>query len=108
MFEQFMEMYGFEIVMAILTFIGGFIGIAVKNLVEKYLNDKTKKEVARTVVQGVEQMYKDLHGEEKLNAALEAAVEMLTEKGIEVTDFELKMLLEAAVGEFNENFKKAE
>lgn len=108
MFAQFIEMYGLEIAMAVLTFIGGYIGLVVKRLVEKYFNDKTKREVAKTVVQGVEQMFKDLHGEEKLDKALVAASEMLAEKGIKVTDFELNMLLEAAVGEFNENFKKAE
>lgn len=106
MFAEFIEMYGLEIAMAVLTFIGGYIGLVAKKLAEKYINDKTKREVAKTVVQGVEQMYKDLHGEEKLNKALEAASEMLTDKGIKVTEFELNMLLEAAVGEFNENFKK--
>lgn len=108
MFAQFIEMYGLEIAMAVLTAIGGYLGLVVKKLVEKYLNDKTKREVARTVVQGIEQVYQYLHGEEKLKKAMEAAVEMLTEKGIAVTELELRMLLEAAVGEFNENFKKAE
>lgn len=108
MFAEFIDMYGLEIIMAVLTFIGGFLGLAAKKLVEKYVNDKTKREVAKMVVQGIEQVYKDLHGEEKLNKALEAASEMLTEKGIAVSELELRMLLEAAVGEFNENFKKAE
>jgi hypothetical protein len=49
-----------------------------------------------------------LHGEEKLDMALGFASEMLTEQGITITELELRMLLEAAVGEFNEAFKKAE
>ena len=70
------------------------------------MDDKTKATVARIAARGVEQMYKELHGEEKLDKALEAAAAMLTEKGITVTDFELRMLVEDAVGEFNEAFKK--
>ena len=35
---------------------------------------------------------------------MESVSEMLTEKGITITDLELKMLIEAAVGEFNEVF----
>lgn len=106
MFAEFVKEYGTEILMAIVTFIGGFIGLAAKSLFTKLVNDKTKKSVAKTVVQGVEQVFKDLHGEEKLNKALEWAAEMLTEKGIKTSDIELRVLLEAAVGEFNENFKK--
>ena len=108
MFAEFIEMYGLEILMAVLTALGGYLGLVAKKLVEKYLNDKTKREVARTVVQGIEQVYKDLHGEEKLNKALETASEMLAEKGITASELELRMLLEAAVGEFNDNFKKTE
>ena len=108
MFAEFIEMYGLEILMAVATFISGLLGLAAKRLFEKYLNDKTKREVAKIVVQGIEQIYNHLHGEEKLQKALDAAGEMLTEKGIPVSDLELRMLLEAAVGEFNENFKKTE
>ena len=106
MFTEFIDAYGMEILMAIVTALGGYIGIAVKRLYEKYINTKEKESVVKTVVQGVEQMYKDLHGEDKLNQALTAASEMLTGKGISFTEFELRMLIEAAVGEFNEAFKK--
>ena len=41
-----------------------------------------------------------------LAKALEAAADMLTANGITVTDLELRMLLEAAVGEFNDVFAK--
>ena len=108
MFEEFINTYGLEIIMALLTAIAGYVGVVVKNLYAKYVNDKTKESVVKTVVQGVEQIYKDLHGEEKLNKALEAASNMLTEKGISVTEFELRMLIEASVAEFNNAFEKAE
>ena len=108
MFEQFISQYGMEILFAIVTAIAGYIGVRLKMLYEKYINDQTKKDVAQTVVQGVEQIYKDIHGEEKLNKALEAASEMLFEKGINVSELELRMLIEAAVGEFNDAFNKKE
>ena len=108
MFAQFISEYGTQILYLILTGIAGYIGIVIKNLYQKYVNDQTKKDVVKTVVQGIEQIYKDLHGEEKLDKALEAASGMLAEKGINITEFELKILIEAAVGEFNNVFNKTE
>lgn len=96
--------YGLEIVGAIVTALAGVVALALKNLATKYINGKIMKDIARTVVQGVEQLYKDLSGEEKLDRALAAASEMLAAQGITVTDLELRMLLEAAVGEFNDVF----
>ena len=106
MFAEFVNEYGLQILYLIVTGIAGYIGIVVKNVWTKYINDKTKEAVAKTSVQFVEQVYKDLHGEEKLNAALSAASEMLAEKGIHVTDLELRVLIEAAVAEFNKAFEK--
>ena len=106
MFAEFINEYGMEILYAIVTAIAGYIGIVVKNLCTKYINDKTKQAVAKTAVQFVEQVYKDLHGEEKLAEALSAASEMLAEKGITVNELELRVLIEAAVGEFNNAFNK--
>ena len=106
MFAEFINTYGTQILYAIITAIAGYVGIVVKNLVTKYINDKTKKSVAKSAVQFVEQVYKDLHGEEKLAEALVAASEMLMEKGITITDLELRVLVEAAVAEFNKAFEK--
>ena len=104
MFAEFINQYGMEILYAIITAIAGYVGIVIKNLCTKYINDKTKVAVAKTAVQFVEQVYKDLHGEEKLNEALSAASEMLTEKNITISDLELRVLIEAAVAEFNNAF----
>ena len=106
MFAEFINTYGVQIMYAIITAVAGYVGIVVKNLVTKYLNDKTKKAVAKNAVQFVEQVYKNLHGEEKLKEALAAASEMLAEKGITITDLELRVLVEAAVAEFNKAFEK--
>lgn len=91
-----------------MTAIAGYLGIVIKNLYQKYINDKTKQDVAKTCVKAVEQIYKDLHGEEKLQKALESASEMLASKGITISDIELRILIEAAVAEFNDAFNRTE
>ena len=104
--KMFISEYGTTIAYMIITGVFAYLGVKAKALADKYLNDKTKKDVAKTVVQAVEQVYKDMKGEEKLNKALESASEMLAEKGITVTDLEMRMLIEAAVSEFNKAFEK--
>lgn len=103
--NEFISMYGTTILYSVITAIAGYIGIMVKNLYTKYINDKTKQDVAKTCVKAVEQIYKDLHGEAKLQKALDAASEMLMSKNITITEIELRMLIEAAVAEFNDAFK---
>lgn len=103
---MFISEYGTALLYLIVTGVFAYLGVKAKELADKYLNDKTKKDVAKTVVRAVEQVYKDLHGEEKLNKALESASEMLAEKGIMVTELEMRMLIEAAVSEFNKAFEK--
>lgn len=106
MFAEFINQYGMQILYAIITAVAGYVGIVIKNLCTKYINDKTKAAVAKTAVRFVEQVCKNLHGEEKLNEALLAASEMLAEKGITVSELELRVLIEAAVAEFNKAFDK--
>lgn len=104
----FISEYGTQILYMVLVGIFGYLGVQAKVLADKYINTQVKKEVARTVVQAVEQLYKNLHGEEKLNKALESASVMLAEKGITVSELEMRMLIEAAVSEFNKAFEKKE
>jgi hypothetical protein len=106
--KMFISEYGTALVYLIVTGVFAYLGTQAKVIADKYLNDKAKRDVAKTVVQAVEQIYKDLHGEEKLNKALESASEMLAEKGITVTELEMRMLIEAAVSEFNKAFEKKE
>jgi hypothetical protein len=104
--KMFISEYGTAIAYTILTGVFAYLGVKAKALADKYLNDKTKKDVAKTVVRAVEQIYKDLHGDEKLDKALASASEMLAEKGITVTELEMRMLIESAVAEFNKAFEK--
>lgn len=104
--KNFIIENGLELLSTIVVAVVGYIGVELKKLYQKYVNDKTKEAVAKTCVKAVEQLYKDLHGEEKLNKALESARDMLVEKGITVTDLELRILIESAVAEFNKAFEK--
>ena len=103
---EIINTYGLQIIGTILTALAGVVATIATKLATKYINTKVKRDIARTVVQGVEQLYKHLAGPEKLDKALEAAAEMLAAQGITVTDLELRMLLEAAVGEFNDVFNR--
>jgi len=102
--NEFIMQYGTTLLYTVITAIAGYLGVVVKNLYTKHLNDKTKHDVAQTVVKAVEQIYTDLHGEEKLNKAIKSASEMLAEKNIQITELELRMLIEAALAEFNNAF----
>jgi len=109
LFQDYIAENGVEILATIVTAIFGLIGVLAKKLYNKIIDEKNEKIVEKVVgycVQGVEQLYKDLHGEEKLNKVIEAVTDILNEKGITVTDLELRMLIESAVGSFNDNFKK--
>lgn len=55
-----------------------------------------------TVYLTLEQIYRDLHGEEKYEMVVENATQMLNEKGINITELEIKMLVEDCVKELNE------
>ncbi len=107
-FINFLSEYG--LLSAIVTGLFSALGVLLKKAYDKTigarLKDKVKKEVAAQVVKYVEQVYKNLHGEEKLEKALEAAADMLNEKGITISDLELRVLLEAALAELNNAFQK--
>lgn len=108
MFQQFISEYGTILLYTIVSALFGYLGIVAKKLYEKHINTKEKQKVAEDVVRFTEQVYKDLHGEEKLEKALEAAAEILSEKGIRCSELELRVLIESALASFNEAFKKSE
>lgn len=103
---NFLNEYG--ILSAILTALASGLGVLVKKLWDKTVGDKvkedTKKDVAKLVVKYVEQVYTDIHGEEKLNKALEAFSEMLSQKGIAISELEMRVYLESALAGFNNAF----
>lgn len=103
---EILQPYLLEILVAILTGIASFIGMKIKKIYEEYVNTKVKKDVVDATVKYVEQIYKDVHGEEKLNKAKEKALEWLNEKGISISEVELEILIEASVNGFNQGASK--
>lgn len=102
--NEIITTYGMEIVKAIVLLVFGYIGIELKKLAAKYITNDTARKVVNTTVAYVEQVYKDLHGDDKLAVALKTAAEILANKGIAVTDTELRALVEAAVEELNRQY----
>lgn len=90
----------------IMLAIAGYLGIFAAKFCRAHFDNDTKKAVAKTVVKAVEQIYKDIHGEQKLKKALEFAEKLLAKKGITFDADEMMLLIEAAVCEMNKNFKK--
>lgn len=109
---NFLNEYGIlsMIITAVVGAVGTALGLFFKRLYTNTIGDKIKldtvKEIARVVVKFVEQVYKDIHGEEKLDKALEAFAEMLNNKGITISELEMRVYLESALAEFNEAFNK--
>lgn len=95
-----------QVIGIVLTLGATALGIWAKNLAKKWVNNDTKRQIAENVVLMVEQVYKTLHGEEKLAQAMVLFSEQLAEKNIYITDSEMKLLLEATVAKFNDAFHK--
>lgn len=106
MLDYIMWSYGWEIVTIIVTVTFGCLGWAAKKIYQTYVTDKTKESIAKTAVACVEQVWKTIHGPEKLEKALEYAETLLAKKGIKFDAEEMKILIEAAVAEFNKAFEK--
>lgn len=96
--------YGMEIMRAVLIALAGVLGNVAAKLATKHVNTKIKRDIARIVVRGIEQAYKHLDGPTKLAKGMETLADMLQAEGITVTELELRMLLEDALGEFNDVF----
>lgn len=102
-----MSNYITQILLILLLMLAAFLGAQMRNLFNKFVTTEIKKSVCKTAVLFVEQVYKDIHGPEKLAEAMKKASELFAEYGITVSDTELIAMLEAAVREFINSFEKA-
>ena len=106
--EQIMEVVmpaALQLAGTILMVLAGIVGYQVKKLFNKYVDTKVKKDIVESTVQYVEQVFKDIHGQEKLDKAIERASQLLAEQGISVSIDELETLIEAAINGFNNGYK---
>ena len=113
MFEYYVYSYGMHIIGLLLVAVAGCLGLGLRNCLSRWvkaesnrLDSETKANIAKTVVAFVEQVWKDLHGQDKLLKALDKARELLAKRGIPFDANEMATLIEAAVAEFNEVFRK--
>lgn len=96
---------------ALATLIAGWfavLGAKIKTVYTNKINTQTKKEVAEITANYVQQVFYSLNGEEKLQKAMEQASLILTEKGIPVSDIELRTLIESAVYGIKKGFYETE
>jgi len=92
---------------ALATLIAGWfavLGNKIKVAYEEKINTQIKKQVVQSTVEYVEQVYKAINGDEKLQKAIEQATIILSEKGILISEVELRMLIEAAVYGLKQGF----
>ena len=107
MILEIINTYGAEVLGTILVTVFGIFGMALRKLAANYLDTDTKRTLAKLAVQFVEQTCRELHGEEKLQAALTALSDLLAQRKIHTTAQEMRILIEAAVAEFNQVFHTA-
>ena len=103
---EIINLYGAEIIGTLLVALAGIFGMIMKRIAERALDTPVKQQLAKIAVQFVEQTFKELHGEAKLEAALAALEVLLAEKKINASATEMRIMIEAAVAEFNQVFTK--
>ena len=103
-----MNNYINQIILTAILLVMAFLGTQARNLYRKYVNTEIKQAVCKTAVLFVEQVYKDIHGPDKLAAAMVRASDILKEYGIEISNVELTAMLEAAVREFINSFNSGD
>ena len=99
-----MSNYIQQIILAVFLALAAFLGAQAKNLYKQWVNTDIKKAVVKDAVLFVEQVYKDIHGPDKLHAAMERASEILADYGITISETELVTMIESAVKEFINSF----
>ena len=78
-----------------------YVALRVKKVLEQREQALIKRQTVEDCVKAVEQVYADLDGPAKKAKAEQGIRELLAAKGIEITDFELDILIEACVKELN-------
>jgi len=93
-----------ELQLALWTLLTGFIGylgLRMKSIAQMWQCERMKKSTARMCVRAVEQLYPNLHGRDKYDKASASILEILSEKGVKLSEIELEMLIESCVREMN-------
>ena len=86
---------------AVLTALAGYVALRVRKMLSLREKGLIKRRVVEDCVKAVEQVYADLDGPAKKAKAEQGIRELLAEKKVEITAFELDILIEACVKELN-------
>lgn len=97
MWEEIITTYLIPALMAIITGVLTWIGTKVKSVIEEKVTNEKVKDIIYDVVRYTEQTSKELTSSEKFEKALKETSEWLNSKGINITEFELKIMIEATV-----------
>ena len=97
MWQEIVSTYLIPALMTILTGVLTWIGTRVKSVIEEKVKNEEVKEIIYDVVKYTEQTSKDLTSSDKFNKSMEEASEWLNSKGLNISEYELKIMIEAAV-----------
>lgn len=100
-FAEFWTAYGAELIHTAVLGLIGYFGFVLKRLCTRFFDTQAKRDIARTCVSFVEQLFADLHGQDKLNRCMEWMEKLLMQQGISVSEEELRVWIESAVREMN-------
>lgn len=93
------------LLVATIGYLAKIAGIQVQRVADKY-EIKAKLDANKTIVdlavKYVQQVFNEADNKTKYNEAKNKALEILSEKGIKITDAELNMLIEASVANFKQ------
>ena len=97
------------LLVAIIGYLAKIAGTQAQRVADKYAI-KAKLDANKTIVdlsvKYVQQVFKEADGATKYNEAKNKALEIMSEKGIKITDAELNMLIEASVANFKNGMKE--
>lgn len=106
MFETMMHEYAFKLLLLMVCAIAAAVGLGCREIYKRHVDSEEKEAIASAAAAFVEQTFKNLHGYDKLMQALDAARVLLAERGIKFSAEEMKILIVAAVGQFNDAFNR--
>lgn len=109
MLDILQEIVSTYLIPAVITALGGFItwiGTKIKKIYEEKVKSEEVRDIVRSVVKYVERTMTSAKGEEKFNEALKQVSEWLGSKGIEISDVEMRLLIESAVNELPKTSKE--
>lgn len=108
-----MEEIFYKVIYDLLLLLFAVIAVFLANYIKKRIGVErikqieaeiaAKQELAQLAVRFVEQVYRDLHGEEKYNKAAEWLVAQAAKVGLKLTADEVKGLIEAALRELKDS-----